>query len=408
MTGSHSRTDKLGLVLRQLREQGPRSRARLAEELDLSRSAVSALVADLEERGLARSAGTERGGIGRPGTTVELDGRYVCGLGAEINVNHVATVALDLGGRVVVEHRESLDATRLDVGEVLDRLAALVARTDDEGRATGARTVGLGVGVAGLVDRTRDVLTLGPNLGWRDVPVGTELRGRLRAAYPVLIENEGNLAATAEAGPGDPARQDILVIYGEVGLGGGIVAEGRLLRGRQGYAGELGHMIVDPGGRRCGCGRIGCWETVCGLRALLDAAADLDDPVRDPALSLDDRLAEIGRRASLGDTRTVAALDQVGGWLGVGAAILTNALNPGAVVLGGYFAGLGPHLRPAMEQRLAVGVVAPHLGGTRVEVSTLGFAAAVRGGALAALEAVFEDPTIVPRPRAAAASGGAR
>ena len=141
------------------------------------------------------------------------------------------------------------------------------------------------------------------------------------------------------------------MIFGEVGVGGGIVADGRLLRGRQGYAGEFGHMIVEPGGRRCGCGRVGCWETVVGLRALLDAAADPDDPVRDPALGLDDRLAEINRRADLGDTRTLAALDQVGGWVGVGAAILANALNPGAIVLSGYFAEVGRHMRPAIEEQ---------------------------------------------------------
>ncbi len=402
-----SRADRLGLVLRRLHDQGPRSRARLAEELDLSRSAVSGLVAELEERGLARAAGIERGAVGRPGTAVELDGHGVVGLGAEISVNHVATVALDLRGRVVAEHRESLDASGLSVDEVLDHLVALVTRTEHEVLAAGAQVVGLGVGVAGLVDRTRDVLTLGPNLGWRDVPLGAELRARLGAAYPVHVDNEGNLAAIAEALPGDPARQDLLVLFGEVGLGGGIVADGRVLRGRQGYAGEVGHMIVDPGGRRCGCGRIGCWETVCGLRALMGAAADPDDPVRDPSLSLDDRLAEIDRRARLGDTRTVAALDLVGGWLGTGAAILTNALNPGAVVLSGYFAHLGRHLQPAMEQQLAAGVVAPHAGGTRVVVSTLGFAAAVHGGATVVLETVFHDPTIVTRPPAAV-SGGAR
>lgn len=407
MPDTSSRTEKLGAVLRQLRGQGPRSRARLADELDLSRSAVSGLVVELEELGLVRTGGVERSGLGRPGTTVELDGRSVCGLGAEISVNHVSAVALDLRGRVVAEHRESLDASGLSVDEVLDRLVALVARTEDEARAAGAQIVGLGVGVAGLLDRGRDVLTLGPNLGWRDVPLGAELRGRLGAAYPVLLDNEGNLAATAEAQPGDPTRQDLLVLYGEVGLGGGIVADGRLLRGRQGYAGEIGHMIVDPGGRRCGCGRIGCWETVCGLRALLGAVADPDDPVRDPSLSLDDRLAEIDRRARLGDARTVAALDQVGGWLGIGAAILTNALNPGAIVLSGYFAHLGRHLRPAMEQQLAAGVVAPHVGGTQVVVSTLGFAAAVRGGAAVVLESVFTDPTLVTRPPAAV-SGGAR
>ncbi|HEY0949025.1 ROK family transcriptional regulator [Nocardioides sp.] len=407
MPDTASRTERLGQVLRRLRDQGPRSRARLAEELDLSRSAVSGLVGELEELGLVRSGGVERGGLGRPGTTVELDGRGVCGLGAEISVNHVATVAVDLRGRVLAEHRESLDASSLSVSEVLDHLVALVARTEHEVHTAGAQVVGLGVGVAGLVDRTRDVLAFGPNLGWRDVPLGAELRARLGAAYPVHVDNEGNLAAIAEALPADPARQDLLVLFGEVGLGGGIVADGRVLRGRQGYAGEIGHMIVDPGGRRCGCGRIGCWETVCGLRALLGAAADPDDPVRDPGLSLDDRLAEIDRRARLGDTRTVAALDLVGGWLGTGAAILTNALNPGAIVLSGYFAHLGRHLRPAMEQQLGAGVVAPHGGGTRVVVSTLGFAAAVHGGAAVVLEAVFTDPTIVTRPPAAV-SGGAR
>ncbi|MEP9362081.1 ROK family transcriptional regulator [Nocardioides sp. CN2-186] len=399
-------TANLGLLLRQLRDHGPRSRARLATDLGLTRSSVSALVADLESRGLVRSAGIERGGMGRPGTAVELDGRAICGIGAEINVNHVAAIALDLRGDVVAEHRSAIDAHRLSVTEVLDRLAELVTRTDDDVRAGGATTVGVTVGVAGLLDRERDVLTHGPNLGWHDVPVGAELRGRLATSSPVLIDNEGNLAAIAEARHGDPAHQEMLVLFGEVGVGGGIIAGGQLLRGHQGYAGEFGHMIVEPGGRRCGCGRVGCWETVAGLRALLDAAADPDDPVRDPALSLDDRLTEINRRADLGDTRTLAALNQVGNWVGMGAAILGNALNPAALVLSGYFAGLGHHLRPAIEEHLQAGILAPRAGGTRVEFSTLGFTAAVRGGAAVALDLVFDDPSLVAPTHALA--GGAR
>jgi predicted NBD/HSP70 family sugar kinase len=401
------RAAKLGLVLRALREDGPRSRARLADELGLSRSAVSDLVTELEERGLVRSAGITRGGVGRPGTNVEVDGRSVSGIGAEVNVNHVAALAVDLTGRVVAEHRLALDASRLHVDEVLDRLVELVVRTDDDARASGATPVGLTVGVAGLIDRTRELLTFGPNLGWRDVPVGAEVRARLDATYPVTVDNEGNLAAIAEAVPGDPARQDVLVIFGEAGVGGGIVADGRLLRGRRGYAGEFGHMIVDPGGRRCGCGRIGCWETVSGLRALLDAAADPDDSMRDPALSVEERLAEINRRADLGDARTLAALEQVAGWVGLGAAILTNALNPGVIVLSGYFAEIGHHLRPIIDERLTAGVLAPQAGGTRVEFSTLGFTAAVRGGAAVALESVFLDPTVIAR-RVLAAPGGVR
>jgi predicted NBD/HSP70 family sugar kinase len=387
----------LGLVLRRLRDQGPRSRATLATELGMTRSAASALVTELAERGLVRNGGTERGGVGRPGTTVELAGHGICGVGAEINVNHVSTMALDLAGEVVSERRLGIDVPGLPPGEVLDRLAEQVGETLADLGHRDIEPVGLTLGIAGLVDRERDVLTLAPNLGWRDVPVGELLRERLGSSYPISVDNEGNLAAMAEATPGDPERQDILVVFGEVGVGGGIVAGGRLLRGRQGYAGEFGHMIVEPRGRRCGCGRVGCWETVSGLRALLDLAADPDDPVRDPAMAIDDRLAEINRRASLGDTRTLAALEQVGGWVGEGAAMLVNALNPAAIVLSGYFAAVGHHMRPAIEARLQAGVLAPQAGGTRVALSTLGFTAAVRGGATVAVDGVFADPTRVAR-----------
>jgi len=399
------RRTNLGRVLRQLRDQGPRSRATLAAELGLTRTAVSNLVTDLAGRGLVRTGTLERGAVGRPGTTVELDGHGVCGLGAEINVNHVSTLALDLGGRVVSEHKLGLDAHAVPAEEVIDRLAELVRLTLADLVRREIAPAGLTVGVAGLVDRERAVLTHGPNLGWRDVPVGDLLRDRLGTDYPIAVENESNLAAIAEATPGDPGRQDILVIFGEVGVGGGIVADGRLLRGRQGYAGEFGHMIVEPQGRRCGCGRVGCWETVSGLRAVLDLAADPDDPVRDPALGIDDRLAELNRRAALGDTRTLAALEQVGGWVGVGAAMLANALNPAAIVLSGYFAAVGEHMRPAIEAGLRAGVLAPDGGGTRVELSTLGFTAAVRGGAQLALETVFADPTRVERRTAAEGAG---
>jgi predicted NBD/HSP70 family sugar kinase len=398
------RRRNLGLVLRWLRDHGPRSRAKLAAEMGLTRSTVSTLVNELTDRGLVRPGQPQRGTVGRPGTSVELDGSSICGIGAEVNVNHVSSLALDLAGRPIAEHKLSLDAHGMAAEEVIDHLAALVRRTVTDLAAQSITPVGLTVGIAGLVDRAREVLTLGPNLAWRDVPVASMLRAKLGDGFPIAIDNEGNLAATAEATPGDSDRQDILVIHGEVGVGGGIVAGGRLLRGRQGYAGEFGHMIVEPGGRRCGCGRSGCWETVCGLRALLDLAAERDDPVRNPAMAIDDRLAELNRRAELGDTRTLESLEHVGSWVGVGAAMLTNALNPAAIVLSGYFAAVGRHMKPTIENELRAGVLAPEAGGTCVEFSRLGFGAAVRGGALVALESVFADPTRVGR-RPATSSG---
>jgi predicted NBD/HSP70 family sugar kinase len=392
------RRANLGLVLRDLRDRGPRSRARLAADLRLNKATVSSLVAELSDRGLVRDGGAERGAVGRPATTVEIDGRRVCGVGAEINVQHVATFAVDLHGDVASEHRLSLDAAGQPPELVIGRLASLLATTMEDLAERGAMPVGLVVGTAGLIDRATGTLALAPNLGWRDVPIARLLRAQLgEPTYPVEIDNEANLAAVAEATRDSAHRGDVLVIHGETGVGGGIIADGRQLRGHRGYAGEFGHITVDPQGRRCGCGRRGCWETVVGLSRLLDLAADPDDPVRAPALGLEARLEEINRRAALGDDRTLAALREVGQGLGTGAAMLANTLNPGVIVLSGYFAEVGSWLRDAVEAELAAGVLAAGAGGATVALSTLGFTAAVRGGAAVAVEHVFDDPTVVPR-----------
>lgn len=395
-----------GLVLRNLRDRGPRSRSQLASDLGLTRAAASRLVGQLEQQGLVREGQRQRGGPGRPGISVELDGHRICGVGAEVNVDHVSVIAVDLAGSVVSESRRGLDTRRRGPEGVVEELTGMLARTLADVEVHGAVTTGITVGVAGLVDAETQSVALAPNLAWADLPLAALLRDRLRAAAgagpadalpPVRLDNESNLAAIAEIDRTDPDRADMLLLFGEVGVGGGLVASGRLLRGRRGFAGEIGHMTVDPQGRRCACGRVGCWETLIGLRALLDAATDPDDPVRDPSLPLEERLATLAGRARLGDARTLAALRKVGGWLGRGAAMLTNALNPGTIVLSGYFAVLGEWLRPPVEEQLMSGVLAPHAGGTRVVLSTLGPTAAARGAALVSLEPVFDDPAVVPR-----------
>jgi predicted NBD/HSP70 family sugar kinase len=154
-------------------------------------------------------------------------------------------------------------------------------------------------------------------------------------------------------------------------------------------------MSLDSSDRLCGCGRRGCWETVVGLAALLRTAATADDPVRDPSLDLEERLHELVRRAEAGDQLTLDALDRIGTNLGHGASILINIFNPGALVLGGYFAVVGPHLMAPLMAELQARVIGPNVAGVRVVLSTLGFTAAVRGGALLVLERVFDDPSIV-------------
>ncbi|MGY1603592.1 ROK family transcriptional regulator [Geodermatophilus sp. SYSU D00815] len=392
------RRSNLGLVLRHLRDHGPRSRARIADETGLNKATVSSLVAELAERGLVCPGEVERAGsVGRPGLVVHLDGSTVCGVGVELNVDYAAALVLDLRGEVLFESRLALDVPALGPERTLDEVALLAADAIAAAGRRGATPAGLTAALPGLVSSADGVVTFAPNLGWREVPVAAGLRERLGREVPVHVENDANLSAIAEFVMGSEAgTPDLVYLTGEVGVGSGVLVAGRLLRGCAGLAGEVGHTALGDPALVCGCGRRGCWETVVGLAALLRGAADPDDPVHDASRDLEARLAEVARRAESGDPRTLAALERVGTGLGAGAAVLINLFNPRVVVLGGYFAELGRWLAAPVAAALDAGVFAPGTAGARVVLSTLGFSAAVRGGAHVALEAVFDDPTRVP------------
>ena len=392
------RRSNLGLVLRHLRDSGSRSRARIAQDTGLNKATVSSLVAELTDRGLVSAGDVDRAGsVGRPGLIVHLDGSTVCGIGVELNVDYAATLVLDLRGEVLFEHLIALDVPAIGPDRTLDAVAGLVKEALAAAAACGATPVGVTVAVPGLVRSVDGVATYAPNIGWHDVPVLEGLRSRIRLDCPVSVENDANLSAIAEWAMGSEARTaDMVYLTGEVGVGGGVIVADRLLRGAGGLSGEVGHAALGDPDMVCGCGRRGCWETVVGLTALLREAADPDDPVHDPARDLETRLAEIARRAEAGDERTLAALAKVGTALGNGAAVLINLFNPQVVILGGYFAVLGRFLTEPMTAELWARVFGPDLAGARIVLSTLGFTAAVRGGAHVALESVFDDPTLVP------------
>lgn len=400
------RRHNLSTVLRHLRASGPRSRARIATETGLNKATVSSLVAELEERGLVRDGDIERGLVGRPGQTVEIDGR-VCGLGVELGIDHISTHLLDLRGVTVATRRIPVGVQEFGPEQTLSQLATLIDEITVETAGTGRDIVGVAVGVPGLVETAHGVLRVATNLGWRDINVVDRLMSLLHGpSYPILLDNDANLAAIAEHAMGSAiGARDMVYVTGEIGVGGGVIIDGQVLRGAEGYAGEVGHMVVSADGLLCGCGRRGCWETVAGLPAMLRQLADPDDVIADPAMDLEQRLAEITRRAQIGDARTLRGLDAVGTGIGLGVSILANVFNPQVVVLGGFFAVLGEYLVPAIENELASRMVARSLSGCRVECSAYPFAASARGGAHVVLETVLADPMSVLR---TAPAGGGR
>ncbi|ASO22609.1 putative NBD/HSP70 family sugar kinase [Actinoalloteichus hoggarensis] len=392
------RKANLALILDLLRGHGQQSRAQLAGLSGLSKATVSNLVSELEVRDLVRPAGIVAGRQGRPGMLVEVQPRTVSGIGLEVNVDYLAATAIDLTGEVVFECRVPGDVIALGPERLLDQLAELARKVLAAVETQGAWTAGITVAVPGLIDPATGVVQLAPNLRWRKVPMADGLAGRLGYSLArITVDNDANLSALAEQTSGNVVGvTDLLYLTGASGIGAGIIADGVPLRGAFGSAGEVGHMAMDPMGPYCSCGSRGCWETQVGLIALLRAVSTHEDPVRDPALDLEQRLTIIRARAERGDRRTLDALQQIGSALGIGISILVNVLNPAAVVLGGYFATLQEWLVEPARREVAARVLGPDAAGARLVPSSLAFNAASRGGAYAAMRRVLDDPTLAP------------
>ncbi|WNI21141.1 ROK family protein [Streptomyces sp. ITFR-16] len=388
------RRTNLGVVLCALRDRGPRSRAQIATDIGLPKPTVTSLVAELVALGLVREGPAQREGtVGRPGTLVHIDGGDLCGIGVEISTSYVHVLALTLDSRLVFEHRAAVAVADAGPEAVLDLTARKVRACLAALGRDGIRPVGLTVAAPGVIDMATGAVTYAPAIGWREIAVADGLRARLsRTPQQITVDNDAKLAALAEHAlvQGDDIH-DMVCITGERGIGAGIISDGRLLRGAGGFAGEVGHMPLDPRQRPCVCGRRGCWEGMVGLDALLRRAADGGDPVHDPAVALETRLTELHRRARDGDARTCEALEGLADDLGLGLALLADVLNPRAVVLGGYFTHIGDLVVDRVRDSLRTRVMAPDAGGCEVRLSTLGFTAAARGGALLALDAVYRS-----------------
>jgi predicted NBD/HSP70 family sugar kinase len=378
------------LVLRRLRQQGPASRAELAQATGLAKATVGTIVAELAVLGLVRDAPpvpdeTAAPRLGRPGQPVALDGAHVVALGLEVNVDYVAATALDLAGRIVLQERESLDVDDTP----LDRLTDLAVRSLTGLRRDGHRVLGAAVAVPGLVDHDRGHVVTAPNLGWDDVPLRARLESLLDDSCSVRVDNDANYAAVAETSWGAARGRDpVLYLTGTVGLGAGLVVEGAAQRGASGFAGEVGHAPIGGSTLRCACGRLGCWETTVGLPAMLRAVglAATGDPL--------EVAAGVAQRAETDDS-VAAALDPVARSLASGIVTLVSVLDPELVVLGGYFVPLGPWLLPAVQRAVAEQVLAAPLRRCTVALSTLGLHAASAGAAADVLADVFSGALAV-------------
>jgi predicted NBD/HSP70 family sugar kinase len=255
--------------------------------------------------------------------------------------------------------------------------------------------VGVGAAVAGITRRADGFVHLAPNLGWRDVPLASMLAAELALGVPVLAANEADLGALAEHRRVRPRVANLIYLSGEVGIGAGIILDGKPLLGSAGYAGEAGHMLVNPVGLRCRCGASGCWETEAGESALLRLVGAAD-------ASVDDIL----ERAEAGDVAVLDAIAEVGRWLGRGIGNLINLFNPDLIVLGGLYQRLYPHLEEAVLAGAGLQSLDAPGGLATIARSGLGQDAPLIGAGELVLSGVIADPADGRRAEGRALAGG--
>jgi predicted NBD/HSP70 family sugar kinase len=348
----------------------------------------------LEERG------APDGAPGRPSPLVRPRPHAALVLALEIAVDSLAVAVVGVGGRVIESLRLPRPRGHFSIDEIV---ADLTAMTNElPGFATHREAIiGIGVAVAGVVRRSDGMVSSAPNLGWRDEPLGARVAAAIGLDVAVQVANEADLGAMAELRRGAArGADDLLFIFGEVGIGGGIIVDGKALTGVAGYAGEVGHVRVNPHGRTCRCGSVGCWETEIGEGALLRLAGRPEDGGSEAVEAL-------LRDAEEGDPLTRRALNEVGHWLGVGLSTLINIFNPRVIVLGGLLARIHPFVDAALEQELERTTLPGPLRMVRVTPSELGLDAPLIGAAEVALEPFLSDPAawLPERVQAAVAAG---
>lgn len=370
-------------LLRRLHVDGPSTRASLATALGLNRSTIKALVDGLAEDGVVEErVPAQRSGAGRPSLLVLPQPQAAVVLAIDIRVERASMALVGIGGQILGRDSWRVRGGNREPTEVftkiMDYVGPLVAEQE-------VGPVAVGVSVPGVVRRADGFVHEAPNLHWTDVPLGKWLSHALK--LPVHMGNDAELGAVAEHLRGAArGADDAVYLSADVGVGGGVISNGLSLRGAGGHhIGEVGHMVVRPGGRSCYCGSHGCWETEVGERALCRALGiDEDSPVG----SIVAELRALGSRG--GDAFEL--LEEYVEWLALGLGNVVNLLCPQRVVLGDLFSALPEPLVERVERAVRErSLVSRALGGTRVVTSALGQDAKLLGAAELAFETVLAD-----------------
>jgi predicted NBD/HSP70 family sugar kinase len=290
------------------------------------------------------------GRAGRPGLLLDLNPNCGCMIAVEIDLDRISLVLANLGRETLWRVNVSVDMAA-GPRVVMAQAAELVEQALQRGLDVGLKCFGICVALAGLVDHVSGVLAYGPTSGWEDVSLRADWEARF--SVPVTVENEAHAGAIGVHHFGERSGvKNLIYLSIGVGLAAGVFVDGALLRGKQGFAGQVGHTLFTHDGIDCGCGKRGCWVTEIGASAIVRKLADAGVEVSAGSGDGVDWVELVAAKVQAGDPGVLAVLDGVGRQVGLGLARLVQTFNPSLVVVGGRLGGLMCLVDPAIREAM--------------------------------------------------------
>lgn len=344
------------LVLQIIMEKEMISRADIAQVSGLNKATVSLLVNELLEEELIFESGPGVSSGGRRPVILHFNKEAGYTIGIDIGVNYVLCVLTDLKGKIIIEKNQVVNRT--PYAGIMSIIQNMIQSLIDEMPSSKYGIVGIGVGVPGIVNKEGTIL-LAPNLGWTNIQLKKELERLF--PFPIIIENEAKAGAVGEQqfGTGQD-YQNIIYISAGIGIGAGIIFNKQLYQGKNGFSGEMGHMIIQMNGKQCNCGSRGCWEAYASEHALLEMADQKADS-----------LESLIKLAEDGDQTALDLFEKIGNYLGFGINNIINTFNPEQVIIGNRLALAKEWVKEPIQNAIANHTLAYHKSEMQLDFAEL-------------------------------------
>ena len=374
-------------VLNTIRTLGPISRKDIAKHTGLSAATITGITAELIEDDLVFEKETGDSSGGRRPILLALNKQSRFMIGVKLSVDHITAALTDLEATVL--NKRSVYLPSHDLQFTVGALGQVVADLIADQAVSKDRILGVGIGLAGIVDAENGVLRHSPIYGWRDVPLVSLLQKELDV--PIFLDNDVNTFTLTEKwfGLGSDIDNFLIVTVGR-GVGMGMVMNGSLYHGSRGGAGELGHTVIDPAGPLCVCGKHGCLEAYASDPAMLNMADEAykRGEIPCPVKTVEDLLS----LAEQGDSAVQKIFQMAGSILGQGIANLINIFNPELIIFSGEGVRYGEHLFGPMREALQRMAMPGLIDDTQIKIDAWDDDAWARGAAGIVLEKLFQFP----------------